>query len=186
MNLPTLPTQGPMRGEPPTAGSPAASILPILASESGNNASPAISVTTDDRSRMTPAASSSAGRSLPGVPTRSSFMLLTIHGVLHADQSHASVASPNFAVISDRRVGARATKAGDLYAESSLPRVCRGDFPQRGGPQHRARPALGAGRTARDRRRGRGADRASRPRAADPRGVHADLQRQGSDRLACQ
>ncbi len=68
MKLPTLPTQGPSRGLPRTTGSAASLALRILASPFGDSASPAMSGTIFDRSRMRPSAPTIPGFSRPGWP----------------------------------------------------------------------------------------------------------------------
>src|SRR5262249_8982750 len=78
MKLPTWPTQAPMRGLPLTTGSlPAAAGLLILARPPGESASPAISGTTLERSRIRPSTSSIPGFSRPRGPKRKSFMTIS-------------------------------------------------------------------------------------------------------------
>ena len=74
MRLPTPPTQGPSRGLPRTSGSLSIAALRILASPLGESASPAISGTTFERSRMRPFESRIPGFSRPLGPKRTSFM----------------------------------------------------------------------------------------------------------------
>src|SRR5207247_9485610 len=74
MRLPTPPTQGPSRGLLRTSGSLSIAALRILASPLGESASPAISGTTFERSRMRPFESRIPGFSRPLGPKRTSFM----------------------------------------------------------------------------------------------------------------
>ena len=74
MKLPTLPTQAPSRGLPFTRGSLSIGALRILARPLGDSASPAMSGTTFERSRMRPLASMIPGFSRPRGPKRTSFM----------------------------------------------------------------------------------------------------------------
>src|SRR6266699_5464610 len=74
MRLPTPPTQGPRRGLLRTSGSLSIAALRILASPLGESASPAISGTTFERSRMRPFESRIPGFSRPLGPKRTSFM----------------------------------------------------------------------------------------------------------------
>src|SRR6266404_7857678 len=74
MRLPTSPTQGPRRGLPRTSGSFSIAALRTLASPLGESASPAISGTTFERSRMRPFESMIPGFSPPLGPKRTSFM----------------------------------------------------------------------------------------------------------------
>src|SRR5258708_32125959 len=75
MTLPTPATGGPILVPESTSGSASSGISRSLASPAELSVSPAMSCTCADRSRIAPDASSSAGRSLPGSPTRISFML---------------------------------------------------------------------------------------------------------------
>jgi hypothetical protein len=61
-------TQAPMRGSPVTSGRLSGRTPAIFASPAGEIASPAMSDTTPDRSRMRPSPSTIPGRSPPGGP----------------------------------------------------------------------------------------------------------------------
>src|SRR5215813_5367344 len=74
MKLPTPPTQAPSRTLPRTSGSLSIALLRILARPLGDSASPAISGTTFERSRMPPLESMIPGFSRPRGPKRTSFM----------------------------------------------------------------------------------------------------------------
>src|SRR3954469_1179942 len=67
-------TQGPIRGLPFTSGSLSRLAFLILARPAGDSASPSMSFTTLDRSRILPFLSMIPGFSLPAVPKRTSFM----------------------------------------------------------------------------------------------------------------
>src|SRR5882724_11490777 len=75
MNLPTPATGGPIRVPASTLGSASSGISRSFASPFALSVPPAMSCTCEDRSRIAPEASRQAGRSLPGPPTRISFML---------------------------------------------------------------------------------------------------------------
>src|SRR5262245_49863737 len=74
MKLSTPPTQAPSRTLPRTSGSLSIALLRILARPLGDSASPAISGTTFERSRMPPLESMIPGFSRPRGPKRTSFM----------------------------------------------------------------------------------------------------------------
>src|SRR5713226_7414419 len=74
MKLPTPPTHAPTRGLPLTRGSFSTDALRILARPLGESASPAISGTTFERSRIRPLSSTIPGFSRPSGPKRTSFM----------------------------------------------------------------------------------------------------------------
>ena len=67
-------TQGPSRGLPFTSGSLSMLAFLILARPAGDSASPSMSFTTLDRSRILPFLSMIPGFSLPAAPKRTSFM----------------------------------------------------------------------------------------------------------------
>src|SRR5258707_6074697 len=67
-------TQGPIRGLPFTSGSLSMLAFLILLRPAGDSASPLMSFTTLDRSRILPFLSIIPGFSLPAVPKRTSFM----------------------------------------------------------------------------------------------------------------
>src|SRR5690242_7864520 len=73
-NLPTRPTQGPIRGVPFTRGNDVGSSWLNRVIEAGSNASPAMSGTTPDRSRIAPVESRSPGFSCPAEPYLRSLM----------------------------------------------------------------------------------------------------------------
>src|SRR4051795_10768084 len=67
-------TQGPIRGLPFTSGSLSRLAFLILARPAGDSASPLMSFTILDRSRILPFLSMIPGFSLPAAPKRTSFM----------------------------------------------------------------------------------------------------------------
>ena len=104
MKLPTPATQAPSRGLPLTSGSLSIGALRILASPLGESASPAMSGTTFERSRMRPLVSTMPGFSRPRGPKRTSFMehsLLVWKGELPPGEAGIM-----------RRMAARASKVG--------------------------------------------------------------------------
>src|SRR5712691_3666264 len=94
MKLPTAPTQAPSRGLPFTSGSLSTAALRILASPLGESASPSISGTSLERSRMRPLSSMIPGFSRPSGPKRTSFMAHSLPMKLGGDpgstRDHAS------------------------------------------------------------------------------------------------
>src|SRR6266852_8747374 len=114
MKLPMPPTQAPRRGLPRTSGSLSTAVLRILARPFGDSASPAISDTTFERSRMPPLESMIPGFSRPRGPKRTSFM--------DSPRAEGGDVAPGGAIM--RRAPAAGKKCAHAAGQHSLPQKC--------------------------------------------------------------
>src|SRR5262249_38964424 len=90
--LPTLPTQGPSRGVPRTSGSLSTLTFASFARLFGDSASPAMSGTWPDRSRMRPSLSTMPGFSRPAAPKRTSFIVVPFWAIARAGRRGRNLA----------------------------------------------------------------------------------------------
>src|SRR6188472_2274306 len=135
MNLPTLPTQGPMRGVPVTLGSDAESTLRSFARASGSSVSPAMSDTAPDKSRIAPVESRRPGLSCPAGPYLRSFIRqfpvssfqFRVRGSRTTDPGHVAPSSCSLA--HDSGEADQHLRPGEFNATLSRPRD-RGSRPE--------------------------------------------------------
>src|SRR5450755_1975775 len=128
--LPTLPTQGPSRGVPRTSGSLSTLTLASFARLFGDSASPAMSGTRADRSRMRPSLSTAPGFSRPAAPKRTSFIVFPFWAIAGAGERGALL---RIRVYNGMRGERASERAGERAAVEQ--QVLPGDVGGMGGAQ---------------------------------------------------